>query len=154
MVAKTTPPVLTVTDPDDVASVERLFHNHGYGDFSAGTLSNMMGYAHNQLIMITDDNGQPIAALFYRLLADEAEIIEIAVRQDKRREKLGANLIYELQRRLWGTATKRLLLEVAETNHQAISFYHHFGFQDIARRHGYYDKQVDAIIMELRLSKV
>ena len=153
MTLEVSSPMRTVTNPVDVASIERFFHAHGYGDFSAGTLHDMMGFAHNKLIMIADDDKQPMAALCYRLLEDEAEIIEIAVRQDKRRQGFGAKLMQELQRRLVGTAAKRLLLEVAETNQEAVSFYHHFGFQDIARRHAYYHNRIDAIIMELRLSK-
>ena len=150
---KTTSPVIEVTNPEDVASVEQLFHADGYGDFNLGTLSDMMGYAHNKLLMIADDDKQPFAALCYRLLADEAEIIEIAVRQDKRRQGCGARLIGALQRQLKGTQTTRLVLEVAESNQEAMSFYHHFGFQDIGRRHAYYHNRIDAIIMELRLSK-
>ena len=145
----------TVTHPDDVIAVEALFHRWGYGDFSAGTLVEMMRFAPNHLIMITEnDTQQPVAALCYRQLEDEAEIIEIAVRQDKQRAGFGARLMQELIRRLIASNIQRLLLEVAETNHKALSFYHHFGFQEIARRHAYYQKTTDAIIMELRLSKV
>ena len=62
-------------------------------------------------------------------LEDEAEIIEIAVRQDKQRAGFGARLMQELIRRLIASNIQRLLLEVAETNHKALSFYHHFGFK-------------------------
>ena len=147
--------VSKVTHPDDVIAVEAFFHQWGYGDYSAGTLVEMMRFAPNHLIMITEnDTQQPVAALCYRQLEDEAEIIEIAVRQDKQRAGFGARLMQELIRRLIASDTQRLLLEVAETNHKALSFYHHFGFQEIARRHAYYQKTTDAIIMELRLSKV
>lgn len=146
--------VTTVTHHDDVVAIEAFFQQWGYGDFRAGTLVEMMRFAPNQLIMIAeDDNQQPVAALCYRLLDDEAEIIEIAVRQDKQREGFGARLMREVMRRVTNTSVERLLLEVAETNYKALSFYQYLGFQEIARRRAYYHKSIDAIIMELRLSK-
>lgn len=76
--------------------------------------------------------------LIGRIVADEAEILTLAVDPDARRRGTGARLVQgfldEAQRQ--GAAT--VFLEVAENNLPAISLYRQAGFAQIGVRQGYY----------------
>jgi ribosomal-protein-alanine N-acetyltransferase len=85
-----------------------------------------------------------------RRAADEAEILNLAVRPDARRLGLGAGLV----RAFLDTSTRRgaakVFLEVRESNSTAVAFYQSLGFQQIGRRPGYYSAPVEAALVLAR----
>ncbi|GHD15556.1 ribosomal protein S18-alanine N-acetyltransferase [Tianweitania populi] len=94
-----------------------------------------------------------------RLAAGEGEILTIAVARTRRRLGLGRTLMDAVLRRLHSDRAEELFLEVDETNAAAIALYKRLGFNEVARRPGYYEhegrKRSDAIVMrrELRRAK-
>lgn len=109
----------------------------------------------------TDDTGtcwgagtgtdEPAIAGYASLLAvaATADVQRIAVRPDRRREGIGRALLDALlaQARIRGCA--EALLEVRHDNAAALAMYEATGFEQIARRRGYYHGVADALVLRL-----
>lgn len=86
---------------------------------------------------------------------DEVEILNIAVRADRRRRGFGRLLMATALREAKETGILRAVLEVRISNAPAISLYESFGFQKAGKRRGYYqDTGEDALIYVLDLDAV
>lgn len=116
------------------------------------TEAELAGYLTNRFVFLLSEPG---GFLLGRVIADEAELLTIAVAPDARRAGIGRRLVAgfldESARR--GAATA--FLEVAETNAAALALYLSAGFAPVARRKGYYSLPaggaVDAILMQTGL---
>ena len=97
----------------------------------------------------------PQGFILIRAVADEAEILTLAVVPDARRQGIAAHLLDEAARMLRAGGTRRLFLEVAADNAPARRLYSQYGFTATGRRARYYDRgaatRVDAIVMTLAL---
>ncbi len=98
---------------------------------------------------------EPKGFILIRAVADEAEILTLAVAPAHRRQGIAADLLNEACRMLRAGGTHRLFLEVAADNGAARALYISYGFAMTGRRARYYDRgtapKVDAIIMSLDL---
>ena len=89
-----------------------------------------------------------------RQVLDEAEILNLAVREEMRRQGEGRALVRHLLRRFGEGDVSRVFLEVRESNAGGIAFYRGLGFQAIGTRRDYYhDPKESAMVMELWLEK-
>lgn len=83
--------------------------------------------------------------------ADEAELLTIAVAPDGQGKGTGAALLSTLFQALAQRQVSRLFLEVAEDNAPARTLYSKVGFQEVARRAGYYPRAgtgaADALVL-------
>ena len=89
-----------------------------------------------------------------RLAADEAEILTLAVLPAHRRGGTGRALVDQLVEQAKAHGASRLFLEVAEDNGAARALYRSAGFEEIARRPGYYrgdGARRDALVMQKAL---
>ena len=87
------------------------------------------------------------------VLPPEAEILDIAVSPDRRKEGVGKALInstlFSLKTEL---SVETVFLEVRESNVPARSLYKKFGFEEIGKRSRYYSNPTeDAILMKIDL---
>ena len=93
--------------------------------------------------------------ILLRGVADEAEILTLAVRPEARRRGLGARLVGEGATTAAGRGAARLFLEVADDNAAALALYARAGFAEAGRRPGYYARpdggRQDALILALNL---
>jgi ribosomal-protein-alanine N-acetyltransferase len=89
--------------------------------------------------------------LIARKASDEAEIISIGVVPSWRRLGLGRGLLERAVEVLRASSTRRLFLEVDETNEAALRLYRSFGGEAVGPRQGYYDHGADAAILSLAL---
>lgn len=91
-----------------------------------------------------------------RAVADEAEILTLAVRPTARRGGVGRGLVVGAAAFAAGLGAQRLFLEVAEDNVAARALYAAVGFREEGRRRAYYAQSsgpaVDALILVLNLS--
>lgn len=98
---------------------------------------------------------EPQGFILIRAVADEAEILTLAVAPTYRRQRIAALLLDEASRMLRAGGTRRLFLEVAADNIAAKRLYESYGFGATGRRPQYYDRgaapRADAIIMTLEL---
>ena len=93
--------------------------------------------------------------ILIRAVADEAEILTLAVRPSARRQGLGARLVREGAIAAASRGATRLFLEVADDNAAALALYARAGFIEAGRRPGYYSRpdggRQDALILALNL---
>lgn len=99
---------------------------------------------------ITDDQG-PCAWLEYRVVADEAELIEIAVAPRARRRGLARRLVEHLVTNARHQRVGAVHLEVRADNTAARALYTACGFVEAGRRRRYYADGEDAVICSLTL---
>lgn len=90
-----------------------------------------------------------------QLAADEAEILTLGVRNDRRRHGIGRRLVDALGRAVKKADARRMFLEVEQSNAAAIALYLGSGFQVTGRRKGYYERSgappEDALTLALDL---
>lgn len=89
--------------------------------------------------------------------ADECEIVSIAVEKARRRTGIGRLLVAHVAEFAQRNGIKKLFLEVAEDNLDAIALYESAGYAVYNRRKAYYrrwhGRAVDALMMRLLLQK-
>jgi len=102
---------------------------------------------------VSDRGGAVSGLVVGRQVLDEAEILNLAVRQSTRRQGEGRALIQRLLQHFVGRQVSRVFLEVRESNQAGIAFYEKHGFSKTGRRAGYYrDPDEAAIVMEMKLA--
>lgn len=93
--------------------------------------------------------------ILIRTVADEAEILTLAVRPPARRSGLGARLVERGVVEAAARGATRLFLEVAEDNAAARALYARAGFTEAGLRRRYYARAdgttVDALVLSLSL---
>ena len=83
------------------------------------------------------------------LVADEIQMLNLAVHPDYRRQGLGRQLMTFLLFQAKEKGISKVLLEVRPSNQAAIALYHSLGFKILYRRPGYYEMEgEDALVME------
>ncbi|PQZ78439.1 MULTISPECIES: GNAT family N-acetyltransferase [unclassified Brevundimonas] len=95
--------------------------------------------------------------ILIRVVADEAEILTLAVRAAARRSGLGGRLVQAAVVRAAALGAERLFLEVAEDNVAARALYARTGFVEAGRRRGYYARadgsREDALVLSLNFTR-
>jgi len=82
------------------------------------------------------------------LVADEAHIISLAVRQTHQKRGIGELLLIATIELATQLDARIITLEVRASNTPALSLYYKYGFTQVGIRHGYYtDNKEDAILM-------
>lgn len=102
--------------------------------------------------MVCSDEGKVTGFILGRQVADEAEILNVAITRARRRGGEGSKLLKTALDQFREHRMKRVFLEVRESNTAAISFYSKHGFTNVGRRVGYYHAPDEAaVVMELNL---
>ena len=84
------------------------------------------------------------------IMADEAHITNIAVREIYQRHGIGELLFISIIDLVAELNTRFLTLEVRASNTAAQSLYYKYGFTQVGLRHGYYsDNREDAVLMSI-----
>jgi ribosomal-protein-alanine N-acetyltransferase len=102
----------------------------------------VFGYGYEAVIL----NG----FILCRHVAEEAEILTVAVRPDQRRTGLGFGLVCAALDHCRKQGIERFFLEVAENNQPAVALYLKLGFSFIGKRPNYYGAQA-GLTMQLDL---
>jgi ribosomal-protein-alanine N-acetyltransferase len=98
------------------------------------------------------ENGSVFGFCIVRCAADEAELYQIAVREEMRRCGIADLLMYEAKEYCQRNDIKSIYLEVRKSNDPAIRLYKKHGFKNEGRRKNYYSSPVeDAVMMSLAL---
>jgi [ribosomal protein S18]-alanine N-acetyltransferase len=85
-----------------------------------------------------------------RAVADEAEILTLAVRPQARGKGLGRALLQKAINKARDVGAETMFLEVGADNPQALALYAGMGFAKVGARKGYYDGR-DALVLRLPL---
>jgi len=97
--------------------------------------------------LMSERAGRPTGFVLGRLVADEAEVLNLAVREECRRQGEGRALVEELLGRFAESGVSRVFLEVRESNRGAIGFYERMGFRQSGRREDYYREPREAALV-------
>lgn len=100
----------------------------------------------------------PLGFLLCRAVADECEVLTLAVLQRARRQGIGLALLSQGLAAAAALGVRKMFLEVAVDNAEALGLYRRAGFSQTAVRHAYYRRgpgpeRVDAVVMTCRLSE-
>lgn len=88
-----------------------------------------------------------------RVVADEAEIMDVAVSHKFRRRGIGRELMSSLEALCRETGVAKLYLEVRSQNSAARALYSSLGYEVYGTRHGYYiDPADDAVLMKKNIN--
>ena len=155
---------MRVDDCDAIATIEAQKFNTALDSRRLLTFMKMQafcGFADDANIQNTPDklNNLDMTSnlagyLLATIIADEAEILSIAVSADYQKCGRGAGLLEHFLAYIAARDLKTVLLEVAADNVSALTLYHSYGFAEFGRRRSYYkrsDGHCDAIMMR-RLS--
>lgn len=129
---------------EPIAEIEKLCFSDPWSVNSIGSeLNNKLS-----LWVVAEDNGKVAGYIGSQTVLGEADMMNVAVHPDYRRQGIGEQLVLELIRRLQEQGSHILLLEVRASNAPAISLYEKLGFIQVGRRPNYYYKpKEDALIL-------
>ena len=99
-------------------------------------------------------NTEPSVAAYGGMLitVDEGQITNIAVHPDHRRKGMGAAILRTLIRHAKDAKLESISLEVRVSNTAAIKLYESFGFEQVGKRPGFYQKPTeDAYVMVCKI---
>jgi ribosomal-protein-alanine N-acetyltransferase len=105
------------------------------------------------LALVLETNGRISGFLVGRWVGDQAEVLNLAVRNSHRGKGEGRTLLTAALGEFASTGGKSVYLEVRESNTSAISFYEKHGFAKMGLRKGYYrEPDEGAVTMEKKLT--
>lgn len=107
--------------------------------FHTGDLESFFKNENYQIIGIEN-----VAFAIFQLVAGEAEIIYIAVREEFRRQGIGGKM---LEFFFENFKPESIFLEVRDSNINAQRMYEKYNFKNIGMRKGYYEGGEDALLM-------
>ncbi len=105
------------------------------------------------LVGVDEDVGAVVCFGGMWLIADMAEITNIAVDPNHRRLGIGEKTLSLLCGICRERGVSRINLEVRDGNEAAMGLYKKFGFEPVGRRAKYYDNKFDAILMTKNLQR-
>ena len=99
------------------------------------------------------ETGDVVAFCNYWLVADELNILNVAVHPDERRRGHAARLLEHILSEANRYKARVVLLEVRLSNYAARALYRKLGFREVGTRPRYYaDNGEDALLMDRELS--
>lgn len=139
---------MALADREQVVAIEL----ESPSPWAMAQISDELQYAGSVSLVAEDGAGEIYGWCCARSVADEAELLKIAVRSDLRRRSVAARLLCSLEDILMRSSVRELFLEVRSQNVPALHFYRKHGFGEVGRRIGYYsDPAEDALILKKQL---
>lgn len=130
-------------EPAEVVDAEVLTRLHAAGFYRGWPREDFAAYlaAKATPAYVACDAKRKIAGFaMLRVSADEAELLTIAVDPKWRGKGIGKALLRAAIEDMTMSPTRKIFLEVDETNTPAIKLYKRHGFAEIGKRRGYYPK--------------
>lgn len=117
-------------------------------DWSEGSIRDSL-LDKNVTALVSVTSGETRGCIFGVNVVGEAEILNLAVKLSYRRTGIGTALVHQLLSEWAQQASRRVFLEVRESNRDAIKLYADLGFRQVGRRKAYYSAPVeDALVLE------
>ena len=139
---------MEIDDIETVAAIDReIFPDPWSG---TGLFSFLI---RNDTVFLTAEDADGIAGYCgCQCAADEADIITLVVKEEKRRSGIGRELLYELICLAKAHGAVNIYLEVRAGNEPAKALYRNFGFTENGIRKAYYsDPTEDAVNMKYEI---
>lgn len=132
--------------PDDLALVHADCFDDAPRAWSAQEFRDLLAQPHTFLLT------RPHGFLLGRVIADEAELLTLAVAPTSRRHGIGRDLTADFAATSRDRGAVTAFLEVAADNAPARALYTELGWQQAGLRRGYYRPGLDGLVMRLDLS--
>ena len=132
-----------------IAEMEKLCFSDPWSEKSvASELNNRLS-----LWLVALDGDTVAGYVGSQSVLDEADMMNIAVHPDYRRQGIGRDLVLALAGALQKKGIRGLMLEVRQSNAPAIALYEQLGFQQVGMRPNYYrNPKENALILRKELS--
>jgi ribosomal-protein-alanine N-acetyltransferase len=146
----------TSEDLDAVMEIMEAAFGARYGEaWTRSQCAGILPMGGVSLILADDgESGSAVGFSLFRSVANESELLLLAVSPNYRRRGVGRKLLQDFLSRARTRGSTRVHLEVREGN-PAIQMYRHAGFEPIGRRRNYYraqdGSQFDALTFALEL---
>ncbi len=101
----------------------------------------------DESLIPSESGAGPAGMILWRVAADEAEILTLAVLPPWRRSGIGRALLTDALAASAQDGARAMFLEVAVGNERALALYRSAGFAEIGRRPAYYPGGDDALTM-------
>ena len=126
-------------DIDAVMAVMDTAFGDRFGEaWTRSQLGGILPMAGVSLVLARDaDRGGAIGFSLFRTVADEAELLLIAVAPEQQKRGVGRMLLDDFLERVRNDGVSRVHLEVRDGN-SAVSLYREAGFSPVGRRRNYY----------------
>jgi ribosomal-protein-alanine N-acetyltransferase len=98
-------------------------------------------------VLVAQCDGRPAGYVVARGVADEGEILNLAVAAAQQRRGVGRALARAAIARLGASGARTVYLEVRESNQAARGLYEGLGFTVVGRRDRYYRRPVEAALV-------
>lgn len=120
----------------DFAAISAIDHSAHSHPWPASVLKRYVEKPHCTWVL--EQDGQVLAFAVNTLIADEAELLTIAVSPKQQGQGYGRELMNFLQQHLAAQGAQNWYLDVRESNHKAIALYESMGFCQAGVRPNYY----------------
>ena len=140
---------MTEAHVPQIAEIETLCFTDPWSEKSvASELNNRLS-----LWLVALDGDTVAGYVGSQSVLDEADMMNIAVHPDYRRQGIGRDLVLALAEALQKKGIRGLMLEVRQSNAPAIALYEQLGFQQVGMRPNYYrNPKENALILRKELS--
>jgi len=146
----------TAADLDAVVAIERVAFTDP--PWSRDSFAALLGDPYVLFLVATASSPTPVGPapvigyVVTSTVADEADLANVAVAADRRRQGIGRRLVDAAIDGARAAGARTMYLEVRESNLAAVQLYHARGFVPVGRRRRYYRQPVeDALILQLTL---
>ena len=146
----------TPDDLDQVMTIMDAAFGRTFGEaWTRSQLSGILPMAGVTLMLACErESGSAVGFSLFRTVANEAELLLIAVLPEHHRRGIGRRLLDDFMRRAGDAGADRVHLEVREGN-PAVAMYRAVGFSAVGRHRNYYQspggKRFDAITLALHI---
>jgi ribosomal-protein-alanine N-acetyltransferase len=137
-------------DAADVESVRKLLSS--IPEAAQWSADDFLLASHKNFpLRVAQEAGAVCGLVAFRVIADEAEILNLAVDSSQRRRGIGSRLIDDAIAASKAAGAKRIFLEVRDSNEAARNFYARVGFAEAGRRRRYYRQPVEDALVLVRI---
>ena len=143
-------------EPGDISAVLEIQHSSkGAAQWSRDAYEKLFGALVFELAWVAENKGSIIGFIVARRLADELEILNLAVVEAARRQGVGKALLQHAFTHAAGCCVQKVFLEVRASNFAAQRFYESQVFTNAGRRPNYYTSPVeDALLFTRSISEL
>ena len=139
----------------DVPAMVRIERDSFGSPWSAEEITKDVTAGGNVYVAVAEYGGEKAGYGEIRNVAGEAQIYNIAIAPEFRREGIGEALLRHMIAKAEEDGCVLVTLEVRGGNDAAMALYHKLGFREVGRRKGYYAKGgEDAVLMDLDLRRI